>query len=368
MTKNYRAPGRTELGGNHTDHQHGKVLAAGIDLFITAEAAPTENGIVKISSEGYPDIQVDLNCLEPSEAEFGTSLALVRGVAAGIRNAGGNTGGFSAKLKSDVLSGSGLSSSAAYEVLIGRIFNDMYCGGKLTDVQIAQIGQYAENVFFGKPCGLMDQMACSVGNIIAIDFKDPAKPVIERIDSRFEDYGFALCIIDTHSEHADLTGEYAAIPAEMKQIAAHFGKEVLRDVDPDEFARNKTKLKVLYGDRPVKRAEHFFAETERAQLMADALKEGRFTDYLRLVNESGRSSEELLQNIVPASHPENTAVKDSIALARKTLSGRGAARVHGGGFAGTIQAYVPLDEKEHFREEMEKILGTGSCHYLSVSR
>ena len=193
MTKNYRAPGRTELGGNHTDHQHGKVLAAGIDLFITAEAAPTENGIVKISSEGYPDIQVDLNDLRPSEAEYGTSLALVRGVAAGIRNAGGNTGGFSAKLKSDVLSGSGLSSSAAYEVLIGRIFNDMYCGGKLTDVQIAQIGQYAENVFFGKPCGLMDQMACSVGNIIAIDFKDPAKPVIERIDcvSRTTDTRFA---------------------------------------------------------------------------------------------------------------------------------------------------------------------------------
>ena len=368
MTKTYKAPGRTELGGNHTDHQHGKVLAAGIDLYITAEAKPNGTNIVRISSEGYPDIAVDLNCLDPSEAEYGTSLALVRGVAAGIKNAGFKAGGFDANLKSDVLSGSGLSSSAAYEVLIGRIFNDLYCGGKLSEVKIAQIGQHAENVYFGKPCGLMDQMACSVGNIIAIDFKDPSEPVIERIDCRFEDYGYALCIIDTHTEHADLTADYAAIPADMKKIAAHFGKEVLRDVDPSEFDHNKTKLKVLYGDLAVKRAEHFFAENERAGLLAEALKAGDFNEYLKLVNDSARSSEELLQNTVPQSDPTATHYRDCIDLARKILNGRGAARVHGGGFAGTIQAYVPLEDKETFRKKMEKVLGSGSCHYLSVSK
>ena len=368
MIKTYRAPGRTELGGNHTDHQHGRVLAAGINLYITAEAEPSADGIVRISSEGYPDITVDLSRLDPDEKEYGTSLALVRGVAAGIKADGYDTGGFSAKLKSEVLSGSGLSSSAAYEVLLGRIFNDFYCGGQLSDVRIAQIGQYAENVFFGKPCGLMDQMACAVGNIIAIDFKDPSEPVIERIECIFEDYGYALCIIDTHSGHADLTDDYASIPAEMKLISKHFGKEFLRDVDTAEFEENKTKLKVLYGERPVMRAEHFFAENERAGKQAEALKEGRFEDYLELVRDSGRSSEELLQNIVPSSHPENTAVKDSIELARKILNGRGAVRVHGGGFAGTIQTYVPLEDKERFREEMENVLGRDSCHYLSVSR
>lgn len=368
MIRRFKAPGRTELGGNHTDHQHGKVLAAGIDLYITADAEANDSNIVKISSAGYPDIEVDLGALKPSEAEYGTSLALVRGVAAGISKAGGRIGGFSAKLKSDVLSGSGLSSSAAYEVLIGRIFNDFYNDGKLTNVQIAQIGQYAENVYFGKPCGLMDQMACSVGNIIAIDFKDPSEPVIERIDCRFEDYGYALCIIDTHTEHADLTADYAAIPSDMKKIAAHFGKEVLRDVDPSEFDYNKTKLKVLYGDLAVKRAEHFFAENERAGLLAEALKAGDFSGYLKLVNESARSSEELLQNVVPQSDPTATHYMDCIDLARKILNGRGGARVHGGGFAGTIQAYVPLEDKETFRKEMEKVLGLGSCHYLSVSK
>ena len=364
----FRAPGRTELGGNHTDHQHGKVLAAGIDLYITALAEASGDNFIKIASLGYPDLVIDISDLEPVKGEENSSQALVRGIAAGISSLGYTPGGFIAGIKSEVLSGSGLSSSAAYEVLIGRIFNEFYCNGELTDIQIAQIGQYAENVYFGKPCGLMDQMACSVGNIVAIDFKDPAYPKIEQIDRRFEDFGYALCIIDTHSEHADLTDDYASIPREMSLIASHFGKDVLRDVDPGEFGSAREELKKLYGERPVLRAEHFYKENTRAEWLADALKAGDFNEYLQLVNESGRSSEELLQNIVPSSHPDNTAVKDSIELARKVLDGRGAVRVHGGGFAGCIQAYVPLEEKDAFREKMESVLGTGSCHYLKISR
>ena len=366
--KTFRAPGRTELGGNHTDHQHGKVLAAGIDLYITAEAEKTEGSIVTIASSGYPKLTVDISDTELKEEEKNTSAALVRGIAAKISQLGYSLGGFNATMKSDVLSGSGLSSSAAYEVVICRIFNDFYCQGELTDVQIAQIGQFAENVYFAKPCGLMDQMACSVGNIVAIDFKDPAAPVIERIDRRFEDFGYTLCIIDTHSGHADLTDDYASIPGEMGLIAKHFGKEVLRDVDPGEFGLARAELKELYGERAVLRAEHFYKENTRAEWLADTLKSGEFDAYLYLVNESGRSSEELLQNIVPSSHPENTAVKDAIELARKALNGRGAVRVHGGGFAGTIQAYVPLEEKDAFREKMESVLGKGSCHFLKISR
>ena len=368
MASYFRAPGRTELGGNHTDHQHGKVLAAGIDLFITAEAEKTGDNIVKIVSFGYPEITVDLSVLEPVKSEEGNSAALVRGIAAKITQLGYNVGGFTASMKSEVLSGSGLSSSAAYEVLIGRIFNEFYCGGALTDVQIAQIGQYAENVFFGKPCGLMDQMACSVGNIVAIDFKDPVRPVIEQIDRRFEDFGYTLCIIDTRSEHADLTDDYAAIPREMSLAASYFGKDFLRDVDPAEFEAAADEIARIYGERTMLRARHFFADTQRAGMLAEALKSGDLNEYLRLVNDSGRSSEELLQNIVPSSHPENTAVKDSIDLARSILNGKGAVRVHGGGFAGTIQAYVPLEEKELFREKMETVLGKGSCHYLKIAK
>ncbi|MBR5731482.1 MAG: galactokinase, partial [Firmicutes bacterium] len=299
MTKTFRAPGRTELGGNHTDHQHGRVLAAGIDLYITAQAEKTDYRIVRIASEGYPELVVNLSILEPIEAEKNTSAALVRGIAARIKQLGYEPGGFNARMRSDVLSGSGLSSSAAYEVLIGRIFNDFYCGGELTDVQIAQIGQYAENVYFGKPCGLMDQMACSVGNIVAIDFKDPDHPVIEQIDRRFEDYGYALCIIDTHTEHADLTDDYASIPKDMQKVAEYYGKEVLRDVPEDEFKECILCAGAVLTNLQVKRALHFFAENDRAGKLAEALKAGNFEEYLRLVNESGRSSEELLQNIVP---------------------------------------------------------------------
>ena len=368
MKKTFRAPGRTELGGNHTDHQHGKVLAAGIDLYITAEAEKTEDDVVRIASLGYPELKVDLSVLEPVKSEQNRSESLVRGIAACISQLGFKIGGFTAQMRSDVLSGSGLSSSAAYEVLIGRIFNEFYCEGALSDVQIAQIGQYAENNYFGKPCGLMDQMACSVGNIVAIDFKDPASPVIESIDRRFEEFGYALCIIDTRTGHADLTADYASIPADMSLVASYFGKKVLRDVEYEEFLRCYTRLRKIYGDRPVWRARHFFEDSERAGKLAEALKAGDFAEYLRLVNGSGISSEKLLQNIVPQSHPEQTRYGEAIDLARKALGGAGAVRVHGGGFAGTIQAYVPLEEKDAFREKMESVLGSGACHYLKVSR
>ena len=376
MTRTFRAPGRTELGGNHTDHQHGKVLAAGIDLYITAEAEKTDGKIVKIASLGYPDLTVDLSDLEPVKSEQNRSESLVRGIAARISQLGYNIGGFNAEMKSEVLSGSGLSSSAAYEVLIGRIFNEFYCGGQLSDVQIAQIGQYAENVYFGKPCGLMDQMACSVGNIVAIDFKDPENPVIEQIDRRFEDFGYALCIIDTRTEHADLTADYASIPADMCAAAKFFGKEVLRDVPEDEFyaymrgqsgpAANGSEEDLT--DLQKSRAMHFFSENKRAGRLAEALKAGDFTRYLDLINQSARSSEELLKNIVPQSHPDSTQYAECIELARKIMAGKGAVRVHGGGFAGTIQAYVPLEEKDAFREKMESVLGKGTCHYLKISR
>ena len=368
MTKTFTAPGRTELGGNHTDHQHGRVLAAGIDLYITAQAEKTDGKIVKISSLGYPDLTVDISTLEPQKSEQNRSESLVRGIAARIRQLGYEVGGFDAQIRSQVLSGSGLSSSAAYEVLIGRIFNEFYCENSLTDVQIAQIGQYAENVYFGKPCGLMDQMACSLGNIIAVDFKDPEDPAIERISCRFEDYGYSLCIIDTRSGHADLTADYAAIPADMCRVAEYFGKKVLRDVDPKIFEAREKDAEEKLGELAVSRAEHFFAENVRAKELAEALKAGDFERYLALVNESGRSSEELLKNVVPQSQPENTAYRDALELARKALGNKGAVRVHGGGFAGTIQAYVPLDEKDAFREKMESVLGKGSCHFLKISR
>ena len=364
----FSAPGRTEVGGNHTDHQHGEVLAASINKDAIAVTALREDNTVNIFAEGFGNTVIGIDDLSLREDEKGTTPALIRGVLAGLKKAGFTLGGFDAYITSDVLIGAGLSSSAAFETLIGTIVSGMFNNMSIDPVEIAKTGQYAENVYFGKPCGLMDQMACSVGNIVSIDFKDPAVPVIERIDRRFEEFGYALCIIDTHSGHADLTDDYASIPREMGLIARHFGKDVLRDVDPGEFGLARKELIRLYGERPVRRAEHFYKENTRAEWLADSLKNGEFDAYLYLVNESGRSSEELLQNIVPSSHPENTAVKDSIELARKALDGRGAVRVHGGGFAGTIQAYVPLEEKDAFREKLESVLGSGSCHYLKIAR
>lgn len=362
----YSAPGRTEMGGNHTDHQHGRVLAAAIDLDAVACASKSDSMTARVLSEGYPEIAIDLSVREPQKEEEGTTAALIRGVAAKIHEMGYPVSGFDACVTSEVLSGSGLSSSAAFEVLIGAIINDMFCEGALTQVQLAQIGQYAENVFFGKPCGLMDQLASAVGGIVSIDFADPAEPIVNRLDYDLSASGHALCIIDSGADHADLTDEYAAIPNEMKQVAAFFGKEYLREVEFEDYWANIAKIRKQTGDRAVLRAFHFYTDNLLALKQAQALEKEDFYGFLTLVQYSGKSSAEHLQNLYCASQPEAQAVVLTIAAARRLLEGKGAVRVHGGGFAGTVQAYVPFDMVETFRAGMEAILGEGCCHFLTV--
>lgn len=358
------APGRTELGGNHTDHQHGCVLCGGVDL--DAMACVGVNGLkqIRVCSEEYGMAETDLNCLDPQTEEVGTSAALIRGVAAGFAQRGYPVAGFDAYVVSAVPAGSGLSSSAAYEVLLGTAMNAL-TGAELDPVTLAKIGQKAENIWFGKPCGLLDQTACAVGAVSAVDFADPENPVVEAVEVDFAAHGYALCIVDTRSDHADLTDAYAAIPAEMKAVAACFGKEVLREVDEREFLAWLAEVRRQTGDRAVLRAMHFFEENRRAKEQAEMLKQGNFEGYLRLVRESGRSSQCLLQNIF-AGDPSHQAVALSLARGEQLLSGRGAIRVHGGGFAGTVQAYVPLEMLEEFRGGMEALLGEGACHVVRI--
>ncbi len=362
----FSAPGRTEIGGNHTDHEHGCVLAAAVDTDIIACASENGTGKIRFLSEGWHMIEVNLNLLEPVESEKESTPALLRGIAARVTGMGYEVRGFDAYASSDVLPGSGLSSSAAFEVLAGVIMNHLFCGDKLTAVEIAQIGQYAENEFFGKPSGLMDQMASSVGGAVAIDFKDPGHPVIRKAAVDLAGYGYALCIIDSGAGHEELTGEYAAIPKEMKAVAGIFGKAVLRDVDEGEFWDSIPEVRGKAGDRAVLRAIHFFEDNLCAQLEAEALEKGEFDKFLGLVNESGRSSWMYLQNICPAGSVEHQEMGVALAAAEHALKGKGALRVHGGGFAGTIQVFVPLGELECFKKEVEKVLGEGRCHVLSI--
>ena len=364
----FSAPGRTELGGNHTDHQRGRVLAAGVDLDILSAVSPNQSGVVRVQSEGYQMITVDLSQRTPQPEEVNTSAALIRGVAARMAELGCPLDGvgFDAYMVSDVPGGSGLSSSAAFEVLIGTILNELCWAGKATPVEIAQIGQYAENVFFGKPCGLMDQTACSVGGVVAIDFADPAHPVVEQIALDLTKEGYALCILDSGADHADLTDEYAAVTQELKAVCGHFGKEVLREVGEVEFLKELPALRKLAGDRAALRAFHVYGENRRAADEARALAEGDFDRFLTLVRDSGRSSAMYLQNIVPAGQVKHQELMLTIALCEHLLAGRGAVRVHGGGFAGTAQAFVPLDMLEQFKEQAEAVLGLGSCHVVTV--
>ncbi len=357
----FSAPGRTEIGGNHTDHQLGRVLAGAVSLETVAAVAENGENTVRVLSEGYPLCEIDLDDLAIRPEEFGTTKALIRGVAAGT----GLKKGFDAYVTSTVMPGSGLSSSAAFEVLLGTIASCL-SGAGLTAVEIAQLGQRVENDYFGKPCGLMDQMASSVGGIITIDFADPDRPVVEHLDFDFAACGHALCIIDSGADHADLTDEYAAIPRDMKAVAALFGKEVLRQVNPAEFYARLNEVRAAVGDRAVMRAMHFFADNQRVADQVSALKAGNFEEFLRLVNESGRSSWLYLQNVVPAGYTAHQEMAVALALADHLLDGRGACRVHGGGFAGTIQAFVPVDMLEAFRAGMEAVLGEGSCHVLSI--
>ena len=362
----FSAPGRTEIGGNHTDHQHGRVLAGSIDLDIIAVAAPNGEGVIRLKSEGFPMDVVELEDLEIHPEEDNLSVSILRGIAAWFARQGCRLEGFNAYTVSNVFKGSGLSSSAALEVLLGNIFNSLFHDGKCTPVQLAQIGQYAENVYFGKPSGLLDQMGSSMGGMVTIDFQDNDHPVVEKIDFDFASAGHALCIIDSGADHADLTDEYAAVPGELKKVCAHFGKSVLREVPEADFYAALPALRRECGDRAVLRAIHIYDENRRVQEQIAALRRNDFPAFLAQVRLSGLSSWRYLQNVVPAGYKEHQEVAVALAAAERLLNGRGACRVHGGGFAGTIQAFVPLDMLEGFKSGMEQVLGDGRCHVLSV--
>ena len=362
----FSAPGRTEIGGNHTDHQRGRVLAAAVNLDTVAAVRVNGTNIVRIQSEGYPLCEVKLDQLTPVEAEINTTMALIRGVAARFTQLGCKVEGFDAYVTSTVLPGSGLSSSAAYEVLIGTIINHLFFGGKVSQPEIAMIGQYAENVFFGKPCGLMDQTASAVGGMVTIDFFEKENPVIESVEFDFASCGHALCIIDSRASHADLTDEYAAITGELKAVCGFFGKEVLTQIPEADFIANMAALREKFGDRAVLRAYHFYKENARVPQQVAALRAGDFDKFLRLVKESGYSSYMYLQNVIPAGYKEKQDVALSLALCEQYLGGRGAYRVHGGGFAGTVQAFVPFDILDAFRSGIDAVLGEGACHVLSI--
>ena len=362
----FSAPGRTEIGGNHTDHQRGRVLAAAVNLDTAAAVRKNGTDIIRIQSRGYPMSVVDLKQLEPVESEINGTPALIRGVAARFTQLGCKVEGFDAYCESTVLPGSGLSSSAAYEVLIGTIVNHLFFDGRVSQPEIAMIGQYAENVFFGKPCGLMDQTASAVGNLVTIDFFDKDNPVIQPVAFDFNSCGHALCIIDSGADHADLTDEYAAIPGEIKAVAAYLGKEVLTQIDEAEFYANIPALRKACGDRAVMRCFHFYQENARVPQQVAALQEGDFDKFLSLIKQSGYSSYMYLQNVIPAGYKAHQDVAVALALCEKFLGGRGAYRVHGGGFAGTIQAFVPFDILDAFVAGMDGILGKGACHVLSI--
>ena len=362
----FSAPGRTEIGGNHTDHQRGRVLAGAVNLDTVAAVRPNGTSIIRIQSKGYPMSVVDLTNLEPVAEEINSTPALIRGVAARFVQLGCEVKGFDAYCESTVLPGSGLSSSAAFEVLIGTIVNHLYFGGKVSQPEIAMIGQYAENVFFGKPCGLMDQTASAVGNLVTIDFFDKDHPVIEPVDFDFASCGHALCIIDSGADHADLTDEYAAVPGEIKAVAAYFGKEVLTQIDEAEFYANIPALRKACGDRAVMRAIHFYQENARVPHQVAALRNGDFEKFLSLVKQSGYSSYMYLQNVIPAGYKQHQDVAVALALCEHYLAGRGAYRVHGGGFAGTVQAFVPYDILDSFVEGLDNALGKGACHVLNI--
>ncbi|MDO4621982.1 MAG: galactokinase family protein [Eubacteriales bacterium] len=362
----YSAPGRSEIGGNHTDHQHGKVLASSVNIDIIAVVSPTDDQMVHFKSEGYD--RIDTSVADPviDESIFGTTRSLIHGIAAGLRKRGYQAGGFNAYATSQVLSGSGLSSSAAFEILVGNILSGLYNEEKLDAVTLAQIGQEAENIYFGKPSGLMDQMACSVGGLIFIDFADPKTPQVKKVDVDFSVFKHSLCIVDTKGSHADLTDDYAAIPVEMCKVAAYFGKKVLREVDEAAFYQALPEIRKAAGDRAVLRAIHFFDENARVDEEVAALQKGDFEAFKAIAMESGQSSYKYLQNVYACHKPEEMSVAVSLVMTKKLLGDKAAYRVHGGGFAGTIQAFIPDDAVAAYKEGMEKLLGEGSCHVMKV--
>ena len=363
----FSAPGRTEIGGNHTDHQRGRVLAASVNLDVIAIVSQNPDTKVRIKSEGHRGDEIDAKNQDVNPSEVNTSRALIRGICARYQQLGYTVGGFDAYTTSNVLTGSGLSSSAAFEVLVGTIVNELFCGGKESALSIAQIGQYAENVYFGKPCGLMDQAASSVGGFVQIDFQDKDHPEAQKVDFDFTKCGYALCIIDTKGSHSDLTPDYAAVPAEMKEVAAFFGKEVLRDTDENAVLAAIPALREKVGDRAILRALHFFAENRRVAAQKAALKAGDLDTFLANVIASGRSSFCYLQNVYTTKNVSEQGLSLALCLAERVLSGKRAAwRVHGGGFAGTIQAFVPTEDVAEFRAVMDAAFGEGRCMVLRV--
>ena len=365
MEQYFSAPGRVELGGNHTDHQHGCVLAAAVNLEMRAAVTPNHDGVIRVFSQGFAPVEVALGDWTPRPEERNTTAALVRGMAAQFIRRGAALTGLDMRVTSQVPVGSGLSSSAAFEVLLGRVFSGLCCGGSVSPGDIARMGQTAERDYFGKPCGLMDQMASSVGGLVYMDFADPVHPAMERIDCDLGASGYGLFIVDSGAHHADLTADYAAIPAELEQVCRVFGAEVLRQVDETEFYRRLPAVRAAAGDRAALRAIHVFDENRRAAAEAEALRKGDFPAFLALVNASGASSWQYLQNVT-SGDPRQQALAVTLAVCRRALGGQGAVRVHGGGFAGTALAFVPDDRREMFRRTVEQTLGVDKCRLLSV--
>ena len=359
----FSAPGRTEIGGNHTDHNNGRCLAGAVNLDTIACVEKMDDNTIVVDSEGFPPITVDLSSLEIREKDFGTTLALIRGTAGVMKEMGYKVGGFRATISSSVLRGSGLSSSAAFEILIAAILDGLYNGWVVDFKLRAVISQKVENVYFGKPCGLLDQMAASAGGMVALDF-ETADAKVDAIACDFAAKGYALCVVNTGGDHGDLTDDYAAIPAEMKAVAAQFGKKVLREVDPAEFEANIGKVRAAVGDRPVLRAMHFFDDNARVLEQAEAIRKGDLDTFFSAVTRSGDSSWKLLQNVYARSNQEQMAM--GIELSRRFLKGQGAQRVHGGGFAGTIQAYVPMERLDAYVEMIDGVFGKGSCTPLMI--
>lgn len=360
------APGRTEVCGNHTDHNNGKVLAASINLDAIAVAAKRDDLIINEKSEGHELNEVDISDLRANPEKYGKSSSMIKGVSAGLKERGYRIGGFDACTSSDVMGGSGLSSSAAFEVLIGTIISHLYNDGGIDPVTVAKVAQYSENVYFGKPSGLLDQMASSVGTFVTIDFESTSEPVIKKVDFDFAKSGYSLCIVDTHGDHSDLTDDYAAVRGEMEDVARALGKNVLREVEYEDFTQSLPMLTKKVNDRAILRAFHFFNENKRVEAAVESLENNDFEAFKEIITDSGFSSFLYNQNVFSPKNPTEQKLSLALCISEQLLKGKGAWRVHGGGFAGTIQAFVPNDMLDKYKSVIDGVFGEGSCHVLII--